>query len=143
VRLRDVAGIPMMIVGLGTVLLLASPVRAQQEIDPDTFDINPGTAVAEEAKAPAEAPAAMSTAHVENATPQQAVVYAALFTPGVTQQEKPLSHPTAVDMTMGVILMVGTAMIAFYVVAATRRTHRLQSSLNRSAYSPASGATTH
>jgi hypothetical protein len=141
-QLRNVAGIPM-ILGLGTALLLASPVRAQQEVDPDTFDVNPGTVVAEEAKAPAEMPTAMSTANVENATPQQAVVYAALFTPGVTQPEKPLSRPTAVDMTMGVILMAGTVMIAFYVVAATRRTHRLQSSLNRNAYPPASGATTH
>ena len=79
-KLRNVAGIPMML-GLGTALLLASPVRAQQEVDPDTFDVNPGTVVAEEAKAPAEMPTAMSTANVENATPQQAVVYAALFTP--------------------------------------------------------------
>jgi hypothetical protein len=138
-KLQKFVGAPMMVLGFGVAMLLASPVRAQQEIDPDTFDVIPGTPKTDAA----QVPAAASTAIPETSVAQPAIVSAALFTPGGTPPMQVPARPSAVDLTMAAILMAGTGFVAFYVVVATRRRHGLQISLERNTYTSASGATTH
>ena len=40
---RNLIRVQLALVAFGVALVLASPVRAQQETDPTTFDVNPGT----------------------------------------------------------------------------------------------------
>jgi hypothetical protein len=49
----------------------------------------------------------------------------------------------AIDVTMVVILAVGTGLVALYTVAATRRQRRRASPVSNNAYVANSGATTH
>ena len=42
-KLQEIIRGSVVVMGLGIALFFASPVRAQQDMSPDTFDINPGT----------------------------------------------------------------------------------------------------
>jgi hypothetical protein len=133
-KLQRIVRVPMIVMGLGAALLLAGPVRAQQEVDPDTFDINPGTpkmeAVATTAVA---APNAIQTSDVARASISPASNWDGSFA-------APLN---AVDVTMVAILALGTGLVALYTVAATRRQLRRPSPVRSDAYAESSGATTH
>jgi len=74
-KLQSIVRASMIVMGLGVALLLASPMRAQQEINPDTFDINPGTPKAElVAAAPASAGPALASDARQSVTSSQAGV---------------------------------------------------------------------
>jgi hypothetical protein len=69
-KFQKVIRMPMMLAGLGIGLLLANPVRAQQEVDPTYFEVAPG-AQANQPAAVAEAPSleSVSAASTEVAVP--------------------------------------------------------------------------
>ncbi|MGA2427496.1 MAG: hypothetical protein ABSH13_03255 [Candidatus Acidiferrum sp.] len=137
-KLQNIVRVPMIVMGLGVALLLASPLRAQQEINPDTFDINPGTPKAElVAATPASAgPASASDASQSVPVSQAAVVSGADWN---GMFAAPLN---AVDVTMVLILAIGTGLVAIYTIAATRRQRRF-SPARSGVHTSTSGATTH
>jgi hypothetical protein len=128
----------MVLVGLGAALVLGSSAYAQQEMDPTTFDVNPGTphmvsgGVARTAQSAAPASKANSAA----------VDSAALWNGEATEQEADLARLTLVDTMMVVIMMIGIGLIVLYAMAATRREPRLQISPS-APYTPATGAAAH
>jgi hypothetical protein len=133
-KLQRIFRAPMIMMGLGVALLLASPVRGQQEVAPDTFDINPGTPNVEVAVA-VQVPAPIAVQ--DNGVAQAAIVPASNW-------DGTFAAPlNAVDVTMVVILALGTGLVALYTVAATRRQRRRNSSLESREYPEGSGATTH
>jgi len=126
------------VMGMGVVLLMASPSRAQQEINPDTFDINPGTPKAElVAAAPAPAGPALASDARQDVTASQAGIVSGWGWNGMFAA--PLN---AVDVALVLILAVGTGLVAIYTVAATSRQRRFSSARNGVRTSN-SGATTH
>jgi hypothetical protein len=137
-KLQNIVRVPMIVMGLGVALLLASPLRAQQEINPDTFDINPGTPKAElVAAAPASAGPALASDASQSVTASQAGIVSGSNWNGMFAA--PLN---AVDVAMVLILAVGTGLVAIYTVAATRRQRRF-SPARSSVQTSTSGATTH
>jgi len=123
----------MMVMGLGVALLFANPVRAQQEMNPDTFDINPGTPTEVAAAAPVSAPTAAQ---------DDAMVQAAMM-PASNWDGSFAAPWNAVDLTMVVILAAGTVLATLFALAATRRQRRRISPVRSSNYAQSSGATTH
>ena len=115
----------VIVAGLGIGLLFAGPVRAQQEINPDTFDFNPGSPTAEVVQVSAPTVA-------QNNPVTQASNWDGSFA-------APLN---ALDITMVAILVVGTALVALYTIAAKRRQRRRLSDVRSGAYAQNSGATT-
>jgi hypothetical protein len=125
----------LMLMGLGAALVLASSARAQQDMDPTYFDINPGTPKVERK---AQHVAAARKVNTETATP------AALWSNQNTRQEADFSRLIIVDASMVLILMAGLASIVLYAMAATRRERQqLQFSPASASYGPARGVTTH
>jgi hypothetical protein len=132
-KVQEIIRGSVVVMGLGIALFFASPVRAQQEMSPDTFDINPGTPTEVAVAAPVAAPSA-----VQNTSVTQAAIMPA------SNWDGPFAAPlNAIDVTMVVILVVGTGLVALYTVAATRRRRRRASPVSNSAYVASSGATTH
>jgi hypothetical protein len=128
-----------MLMGLGAALFLASSVRAQQDVDPTTFDINPGTAKLEQATAPRpvlKVEAAKSVA-------SESMISAALWSKRATKQETGLPRFSVVDTLVVLILVAGAGLIVAYAKIATRRERHLQPVLRDTSYGPASSATTH
>jgi hypothetical protein len=128
-KLQRIVRVPMIVMGLGVALLLAGPVRAQQEVDPDTFDINPGTPRIELVAA---APVAIQNSGVTQASIMPASNWDGSFAASLN----------AVDVTMVVILALGTGLVALYTVAATRRQRRRAYPVRSYVYAQNSGATT-
>lgn len=122
-----------MVMGLGVALLFASPARAQQEMNPDTFDINPGTPTEVAAATPATAPS----------TVQDGAMVQAAIMPASNWDGSFAGPWNAVDVTMVVILATGTVLVTLFAVAATRRQRRRISPVRSSNYPQSSGATTH
>lgn len=73
---RNFIRVQLALVAFGAALVLASPVRAQQETDPMTFDVNPGTSQFVVASAQTSAPVIPSSdaplAAIQPAAEQQA-----------------------------------------------------------------------
>jgi|ERR1700720_4633628 hypothetical protein len=116
-KFQRIVRVPVIVMGLGIALLLAGPVRAQQEIDPDTFDINPGTPKIELVAASPIAPNAVQN----NSVTQASIMPASNWDGSFAAPWNP------VNVTMVVILGLGTALVALYAVAATRRQRRRSS----------------
>jgi hypothetical protein len=117
----------LMLMGLGAALLLASSARAQQDMDPTYFDINPGTPKVE--RNAAQNVTAASNVNTEAAAP------APLWSNQSTHEEAVFSRLIIVDASMVLILMAGLASIVLYVMAATRRVRQLQCSSARPPFS--------
>jgi hypothetical protein len=129
-KLQEIIRGSVIVVGLGVALLFTGPVRAQQEISPDMFDINPGPPSAQVVQVAA-------TTAVQNSGATQAS-----FTPASKWDGAFAAPLNAVDVTMVAILVVGTAFIALYTVAAKRRQRRRLSAIRSGGYAQNSGATT-
>jgi recombinational DNA repair protein (RecF pathway) len=136
-KLQNAVRMNLMLVGLGAALLLASSARAQQDVDPTTFDVNPGTVKVEAAAQKTAQAVAPVTVESEG------LVQTALWGSKATQEETDLARVTILDALLAMILMAGVGLIVMYAKAATRRERRLQPMLQDSHYAPASGATTH
>jgi hypothetical protein len=133
---RKMIRMQVMLMGLGAALLMASSARAQQDMDPTAFDINPGTPhIAKVAAA-----RAVQSSVTVNKTDSAASASASLWSGQETQQEADLARLTIVDATMVLILMAGVGLIVLYAIAATKRERRLEMSPQRASYTPASGA---
>ena len=121
-KLQKAIRMQAMLVGLGAMLLLASGARAQQDVSPDTFDVNPGTPAVENAVAapatPAAAPVAMENVNAESALP------------AVT--------PRNDSEKIAVVVMFGAVLIALYTITEKRRQRRLPISGPEAPYSSAS-----
>jgi len=125
----------MLLAGLGAALLLATPVRAQQDMDPTYFDINPGTPRAEHlthVRAAVNSTAAVKKVHAQPAAGLPATADATL--------EANIVRVTVADFAALVILFGGVILIALYATAATRRERRVQALLEGPC-SPTPGAT--
>ena len=134
-KVQEIIRGSVVVMGLGIALFFASPVRAQQEMNPDTFDINPGTPKVVEVAVAVQVPAPVALQ--DNGVAQAAIMPASNWDGNFAA---PLN---AVDVTMVVILVLGTGLVALYTVAATRRQRRRASPVSNSAYVASSGATTH
>jgi hypothetical protein len=137
-KIQNIVRTPMIVMGLGVALLLAGPVRAQQEINPDTFDINPGTPKTEVVAA---TPVSAATVLAADANQKVAVSQAGVA-PTSNWAGMFAAPLNAVDVAMIVILAGGTGLVALYTAAATRRRRRF-SSARGSVQASISGATTH
>ena len=138
-KAQRIVRMQLMLMGLGVAMLLASSARAQQDMDPTAFDVNPGTPKVERqvAQQTAQSAAPAKEANTEGVIP------AALWSGQATKQEADFSRLIVVDASMVLILMAGIASIVLYAMAATKRERRLEPILQDSPYGPVSGATTH
>jgi len=127
----------VLLMGLGAALLLAISARAQQDMDPTAFDVNPGTPRVTRIAA---GHAAQNFATAKK-TDSAVSASESLWSGQETKQEADLARLAMVDATMVVILMAGVGLIVLYAMAATKRERRLEMSPQRGSYTPASGAT--
>jgi hypothetical protein len=122
-KVQEIIRGAVVVMGLGIALFFASPVRAQQDASPDTFDINPGTPTEVAVAVQVPVPVAVQ----DNGVAQAAIMPASNW-------DGTFAAPlNAVDVTMVVILVMGTGLVAFYTVAATRRQRRRVSSVQSNA----------
>ena len=124
-----------MMVGLGAALLMAGSARAQQDMDPTYFDVNPGAPAVSNnvvVRTAQNTPAA-----VQNAQEQGAAVVAS----GDSTLESVMTRMAIVDTGIAVILFGGVLAIVLYAMAATRRERGLQLSRPTTPYAPVSAAT--
>lgn len=137
-EVRKMIRMQVMLMGLGAALLLASSAHAQQDMDPSSFDVNPGTPHVTKV---ATGRAAQGSAATKKTDPA-AAASESIWSGQETKQEADLARLTMVDATMVLILMAGVGLIVLYAMAATKRERRLEMSPQRGSYSAsASGAT--
>jgi hypothetical protein len=124
-----------MMLGLGATLLMAGSARAQQEVDPTYFDINPGTPAISKA-APVRL-AVASSVKTEGQT-QNAL---ALATSKEGTLEAGVMRMAIVDVSVALILACGILSIVAYALVATRRERSRRPSRASASYYPVSAAT--
>ena len=118
------------LIGLGAALLTAGSVRAQQDIDPTFFDVNPGgPTVNEEAVMRA---ALHDQAKIENAAARDS----AAVVSGDSTLESAMTRMAIVDAGVALVLFGGIISIVLYAMAATRREHFLPVQRGNAAYTP-------
>ena len=126
----------LVMVGLGVALLMAASARAQQDMDPTSFDINPGTPAVSKTVMVKAAPS--SHAAKENASAESTLALAnrsdATLEAGVTRM-------AIVDGGVVLILLAGIVAIARYAMAATRLARVPRVSKVSAPYTPVSAAT--
>ena len=126
----------MMMVGLGAALLMAGSARAQQDMDPTYFDINPGTPAVTKAavvRVAVNAPATKANEKAESAL--------TLATSREGTLEAGVMRMAIVDAAIVLILLGGIVSIVMYAMAATRRERNLGASTVSASYRPVSAAT--
>ena len=123
------------LVGLGAALLMAGSARAQQDMDPTYFDVNPG---ARTVKEDAVMRAALhEQAKVDNAGAQDS----AAVVSGDSTLESVMTRIAIVDAGVVLVLFGGVISIVLYAMAATRRERGLQAQGENTPYTPVSAAT--
>ena len=123
------------LIGLGAALLMAGSVRAQQDIDPTFFDVNPGgPTVNEEAVMRA---ALHEQTKIENAAARDSAVVAS----GDSTLESAMTRMAIVDAGVALVLFGGIISIVLYAMAATRRELFPQVQRRNAPYTPVSAAT--
>jgi len=126
----------LMMAGFGAALLMAGSARAQQDMDPTYFDINPGTPAI--SKAAAVRVAQSAPAATQNGSTQSALKLA------VSREatlEAGVARMAIVDAGIALILLGGIGSIALYATVATRRERNLGASSVNVPYRPVSAAT--
>ncbi len=126
----------MMMLGLGAALLMAGSARAQQDMDPTYFDVNPGTPAV--SKAVAVRAAQGLQAARENASAESTL---ALANRSDVTLEAGVTRMAIVDAGVALILLAGIVSIVIYAMAATRRERALRVSPMTAPYTPVSAAT--
>ena len=123
------------LIGLGAALLMAGSVRAQQDIDPTFFDVNPGRPTVNEE-------AVMRAAlHEQEKIETAAARDSAAVVSGDSTLESAMTRMAIVDAGVALVLFGGIISIVLYAMAATRREHFLQVPRGNAAYTPVSAAT--
>ena len=126
----------MVMLGLGAALLMACSARAQQDMDPTYFDVNPGTPAV--SKAVAVRAAQGLQAARENASAESTL---ALANRSDVTLEAGVTRMAIVDAGVALILLAGIVSIVIYAMAATRRERALRVSPMTAPYTPVSAAT--
>ena len=126
----------LMMVGLGAALCMAGPVRAQQDMDPTYFDINPGTPAAKKA-------ATVRVAHSSPATKENGSTESALALASRNDEtlEAGVMRMAILGAGLALILLGGTISIVLYARAATRRESMVRVPSVSAPYRPVSAAT--
>lgn len=125
----------MLLVGVGAALLMAGSTRAQQEIDPTYFDVNPGTPTSQTA-----APQVVKHQEVAR-NREQSESPLAVASADESTLEASVARMTIVDVGVVLILAGGIFSIAMYAMVATRRERNIRSSSVSASYTPVSAAT--
>ena len=112
-KFQKMIRVQMMLVGLGAGLLLARPVRAQQEVDPTFFEAASGASQLDQAAA---VNAALSLKATKSAAADSAAPLVA--------QEVNAAQLTSVDAKTIVVLMVGIGSIVLLGMADAVRGNR-------------------
>ena len=139
-KLQNNVRMQMVLVGLGAALLLTSSARAQQEMDPTYFDINPGTPVVAKA---APVRTVQSAPAVTQSTSESAL---AIASGKDATLEAGMTRLAVVDAGIVLILLGGAGSIVAYAMAATRRERSPQVSTasvpytSKAPYTPVSAA---
>jgi len=112
-KFQKMIRVQMMLVGLGAGLLLARPVRAQQEVDPTFFEAASGASQLDQAAAVNAAPSLKATksAAADSAAP-------------LVAQEVNAAQLTSVDAKTIVVLMLGIGSIVLLGMADAVRGNR-------------------
>jgi hypothetical protein len=124
-----------MLVGLGAALLMAGSVRAQQDMDPTYFDVNPG------APAVHENAAVRTAQNVQPAGENAGAQDVAAVVSGDSTLESVMTRIAIVDAGVALILFGGVICIVLYAMGATRRERSLQVNRRNTTYAPVSAAT--
>jgi hypothetical protein len=127
----------MVIVGLGAALLMAGSARAQQDMDPTYFDINPGTPAVQKA---AVVRSAQSYIPAKTESNDSASALAVVSGEDATL-EAGITRVAVIDLGIALILFGGIISIVLYAMAATRRERALRVSPVSAPYTPVSAAT--
>jgi hypothetical protein len=138
-EVRKVIRMQVILMGLGAALLLASSAHAQQDMDPSSFDVNPGTPHVTKVAA---GRAAQGSAEVVKKANSAVSTSESILSGQETKQEADLARLTMVDATMVLILMAGVGLIVLYAMAATKRERRLEMSPQRGSYSASASSAT-
>jgi hypothetical protein len=126
----------LMMAGFGAALLMAGSARAQQDMDPTYFDINPGTPAISKAapvRVAQSAPAATQSGSTQSAL-RLAVSREATLEAGMARM-------AILDAGIALILLGGIGSIVLYAMVATRRERNLGASSVNAPYHPVSAAT--
>jgi hypothetical protein len=135
-KFQKMIRVQLMMVGLGAALMLASSARAQQDMDPTTFDINPGVSQADNG-------AAVRTAQGSPAATEMNAEAAAVANQNDADvSQAALAQWTPTDTMVGLVLIAGMLSIVVYAAAATRE-HLPRISSQSGSYVPTTGATAH
>jgi hypothetical protein len=125
----------MVMLGLGAALLMASSARAQQDMDPAYFDVNPGTpAVSKIVVVKAQ----NSQAAKENTSAESTL---ALANRSDVTLETSVTRIAIIDSGIALILLAGVVLIARFAVVAARGARVPSISKVARPYTPASAAT--
>ena len=135
-KLQNGIRMQVIMVGLGAALLMAGTARAQQDMDPTYFDVNPGTPAA--GKVVVVRTAQNSPAAKENASAESTL---ALANRSDVTLETSVTRIAVVDSGIVLILLAGVVMIARYAVAAARGARVPRISKMTRPYTPVSAAT--
>jgi len=126
----------MIMAGFGAALFMAGSTRAQQDMDPTYFDVNPGTPAV--SKAAVVRVAHSSQAAKENGQAESALT---LASSNDATLEAGVMRMAIVDAGVALILVGGIASIVLYAMAATRRERMPRVSPVSAPYRPVSAAT--
>ena len=129
--------IQMVLVGLGAALLMAGSARAQQDMDPTYFDINPGTPAVQKA---AVVRSAQSYIPAKTESNDAASALAVASGEDATL-EAGMTRVAVIDVGIALILFGGIISIVLYAMAATRRERALRVSPVSAPYTTVSAAT--
>ena len=135
-KLQNKIRMRMLMVGLGAALLMAGSARAQQDMDPTYFDVNPGTPAV--SKTVVVKAAQSSRAAKENEVAQSTL---ALANRSDVTLETSVTRIAIVDSGIALILVAGVVLIARYAVAAARGARVPSISKVARPYTPVSAAT--
>ncbi|HLZ90558.1 MAG TPA: hypothetical protein VKQ28_02495 [Candidatus Acidoferrum sp.] len=124
------------IVGLGAALLTAGAARAQQDMDPTYFDVNPGTPAATQVATASSTPGALTA----NVSEQDASAPVLAGSSDATLDAS-VTRIAFVDAGVAVILLSSVISMALYAMVATRRERSSRKAPGRTRYAPVSAAT--
>ena len=105
----------MLMIGLGAALLMAGSARAQQDMDPTYFDVNPGTSAV--GKVVTVRAMHGSQAAKENTSAESTL---ALANRSDVTLETGVTRMAIVDAGVALILLAGIVSLVVYAMAATR-----------------------
>jgi hypothetical protein len=134
-KLQNKIRMQVIMVGLGAALLMAGTARAQQDMDPTYFDVNPGAPAVSKVVV---VRTAQNSPAKENASAESTL---ALANRSDVTLETSVTRIAVVESGIALILLAGVVLIARYAVAAARGARVPRISKMTRPYTPVSAAT--